>query len=57
MLFKYLTELKNSLGENFKEFILDVDRDIKVNRIAFNKTTSQKEFIEICEILKGALAR
>lgn len=57
MLFKYLTELKKSLGVDFKEFILDVERDIKTNRVAFNKRTSQEEFINICEGLKMALGR
>lgn len=58
MLFKYLTELKNSLSEDeFIDFMIDVTNDIKVNRIAFNKRTSQEEFKNICEILKGALAR
>lgn len=58
MLFKYLTELKSSLSESdFKDFIIDVENDIKVNRVAFGKRTSTKEFINICEILKGVLAR
>lgn len=58
MLFKYLTELKNSLSESdFKDFIIDIERDIKVNRISFGKRTSHREFINICEILKGALER
>lgn len=58
MLFEYLTELKNSLSKDeFSKFMRDVTNDIKVNRIAFNKKTSQEEFKNICEILKGALAR
>lgn len=58
MLLKYLTELKKSLSkDDFKKFMLDVESDIKVNRIAFGKRTSQQDFINICEILKGALAR
>ena len=58
MLFKYLTELKNSLSDKeFKVFIQDVENDIKVNRVAFGKRTNQAEFINICEILRGALAR
>lgn len=58
MLFRYLTELKNSLSaEEFQVFIQDVENDIKVNRVAFGKRTSSKEFISICEILKGAIAR
>lgn len=40
-----------------KKFMRDVTNDIKVNRVAFGKRTSPKEFINICEILKGALAR
>lgn len=56
--FKYLTELKKSLPEDeFKIFMLDVESDIKVNRIPFGKRTSPVDFINICEILKGALAR
>lgn len=58
MLFKYLTELKNSLSKDeFNKFMRDVTNDIKVNRIASNKKTSQEEFKNICEILKGALSR
>lgn len=58
MLLKYLTELKESLSkDDFNKFMLDVENDIKVNRVAFGKKTSSKEFINICEILKGALAR
>ena len=58
MLFEYLTKLKKSLSkDDFKKFMQDVENDIKVNRVAFGKRTSQKEFINICEILKGALAR
>lgn len=58
MLINYLKDLKNSLGEdNFKEFIIEVDRDIKINRLAYGKRTSQKEFINICENYKRALMR
>lgn len=58
MLLNYLAELKKSLSsKEFTEFMLDVEHDIKVNRVAFNKRTSPKDFINICEILKGALAR
>lgn len=58
MLFKYLIELKKSLPRrDFLKFMKDIEKDIKVNRIAFNKTTSQKEFIEICEGLKMVLRR
>ena len=58
MLLKYLTEVKNSLSkDDFKLFMLDVERDIKINRVAFGRRTSQTEFINICEILKGAMAR
>lgn len=58
MLLKYLTELKKSLsGNEFKAFMQDVENDIKVNRVAFGKRTSPEEFINICEILKGALVR
>lgn len=58
MLLKYLTELKNSLSEDdFYRFMKDVTNDIKVNRVAFNKKTSQAEFKNVCEILKGILLR
>lgn len=54
MLLNYLTEVKKSLPNNeFKDFMLDVENDIKVNRVAFGKRTSTREFISICEILKG----
>lgn len=58
MLLKYLRELKNGLSsKEFSDFMLDVENDIKVNRVAFGKKTSAKEFINICEVLKGALVR
>lgn len=58
MLLDYLIEIKESLSEKeFKDFMIDVERDIKVNRISFGKRTSPREFINICEILKGALER
>lgn len=58
MLFEYLTKLKKNLSEDdFNEFMQDVENDIKVNRVAFGKKTSQQEFINICEILKGVLAK
>ena len=58
MLLKYLTELKNSLSkDDFNAFMRDITNDIKVNRIAFNKRTSQAEFKNICEILNGTLVR
>lgn len=58
MLFEYLTKLKEGLSkDDFKKFMQDVENDIKVNRVAFGKRTSQQEFINICEILKGALAK
>lgn len=58
MLFEYLTKLKKSLSkDDFNEFMQDVENDIKVNRVAFGKKTSQQEFINICEILKGVLAK
>ncbi|MDB1969445.1 hypothetical protein [Clostridium tertium] len=58
MLLEYLTELKNSLSEDdFYRFMKDVTNDIKVNRVAFNKKTSQAEFKNVCEILKGTLLR
>lgn len=58
MLLNYLTKLKKSLSdEEFKVFMKDVENDIKVNRISFGKRTSSKEFKNICEILKGAMAR
>lgn len=58
MLLKYLRDLENSLTKyEFKVFIQDVENVIKVNRVAFGKRTSQAEFVNICEILKGALVR
>lgn len=58
MLLQYLTEIKSSLSkEEFLKFMSDVTNDIKVNRIAFNKRTSQAEFKYICEILKVVLIR
>lgn len=58
MLLDYLTDIKESLSSNdFYKFLNDVENDIKVNRIPFGKRTSQEDFKNICEILKGALAR
>ncbi|MDC4239639.1 hypothetical protein [Clostridium tertium] len=58
MLLNYLTELKKGLSnKDFIKFIKDVENDIKVNRVAFGKRTSTKDFINICEMLKGVLAR
>ena len=58
MLLKYLTKLKKNLSdEEFRAFMNDVTNDIKVNRVSFGKRTSQQEFRDICEILKGAMAR
>lgn len=58
MLLNYLTELKKGLSnKDFIKFMKDVENDIKVNRVAFGKRTSTKEFINICEMLKGVLAR
>lgn len=58
MLFRYLTELKKGLSEDdFNKFMNDVTNDIKANRVAFNKRTSQEEFKNICEILKVTLSR
>ena len=57
MLINYLRELKKSMKDEFKSFIETVERDIKVNRVAFGKKTNQQEFINICEILKGVYSR
>jgi hypothetical protein len=58
MLLEYLTELKNSLSEDeFYRFMKDVTNDIKVNRVAFNKKTSQAEFKDVCKILLEVLDR
>lgn len=58
MLLNYLTELKNSLpSKDFHNFIQDVENDIKANRVAFGKRTGPREFKNICEILKGVIAR
>lgn len=58
MLLRYLTELKNSLStKDFKLFMEDVENDIKVNRVAFGKRTNSKDFISICETLKGVIAK
>lgn len=58
MLLNYLTEVKNSLTKDeFNSFMRAITNDIKVNRVAFNKRTSQEEFKSRCEILRGALRR
>lgn len=58
MLMNYLTELKNSLPkEEFKDLLLDVERDIKFNRINFNKRTSSREFIDLCESMRVVMRR
>lgn len=54
----YLTELKNSLPkEEFKDLLLDVERDIKFNRINFNKRTSSRDFIDLCESMRVVMRR
>ena len=57
MLLSYLTEIKKSIPDDFKSFMASVENDIKVNRVAFGKKTSQQDFINICEILKGVYLR
>ena len=58
MLMNYLTELKNSLPkEEFKDLLLDVERDIKFNRINFNKRTSSRDFIDLCESMRVVMRR
>ena len=58
MLMNYLTELKNSLpNEEFKDLLLDVERDIKFNRINFNKRTSSRDFIDLCESMRVVMGR
>ena len=57
MLINYLRELKKCIPDDFKSFMDSVERDIKVNRVAFGKRTSQQDFINICEILKGVYSR
>lgn len=58
MLFKYLTNLKNSTNEkDFNEILKMATDDIKFNRTSMGKKTSAKKFIEICEITKGVYER
>ena len=50
MLFNYLKSLKNSTNDkDFKEILKITSDDIKFNRVSFGKTTSQEEFINICQ--------
>lgn len=51
MVFKFLTWLKaNVTEEQFKNILAAADKDIKFNRVGFNKTTGSKKFIEICTV-------
>ena len=58
MVFEFLNNLKKEVGEiNFKDILEATDQDIKFNRISFGKTTSPKQFIEICTGCKNVLLR
>lgn len=51
MLLKRLTELKKCCTkEQFAQILEETTRDIKFNRICFNKKTSPKQFGEILDI-------
>lgn len=50
MLFSFLQELRNNTNDKeFKEILKITSDDIKFNRVSFGKTTSQEEFINICQ--------
>lgn len=56
MLFNKLVELKNKVTKEEFAYILDeTTRDIKFNRIGFNKRTSQKQFEEILDIVSSVV--
>lgn len=58
MLNKYLSWLKdNTSKEEFKEVLNIATVDIKFNRVSFNKCTSPKEFILICNRSLNMLRR
>lgn len=56
MLFNKLVELKKCCTkEEFTNILDETTRDIKFNRIGFNKRTSQKEFGEILDIVSHVI--
>ncbi|WP_244833396.1 hypothetical protein [Clostridium sp. BJN0001] len=58
MVFNFLDELKRKVCKKDFEVILDmVTDDIKFNRVKFNKRTSPKEFITICNSCYIAITR
>lgn len=58
MALKYLKWLKDSAGEDiFKQVVKAAEDDIKFNRVGFNKTTTEDEFIEICMLCHTAILK
>ncbi|WP_291679150.1 hypothetical protein [Clostridium sp.] len=58
MLIKYLKRLKKEMSkDDFKFMLIDVENDIRVNRVAYGKRTGPKDFINICESLRRAMAK
>lgn len=58
MVFKFLRELKEEVGESNFEIILSMaDADIKFNRVKFGKITGPKEFKRICTGCKDVFMR
>lgn len=56
MLLNKLTELKKCCTkEQFTQILEETTRDIKFNRIGFNKRTSQNEFKEILDITANVI--
>lgn len=56
MLFDKLVKLKKCCTEEeFTNILDETTRDIKFNRIGFNKRTSQREFEEILDIVSHVI--
>lgn len=52
MLLNKLVELKGKVTkEQFADILDETTRDIKFNRIGFHKRTSQKQFVDILDIV------
>ncbi|MGL5190888.1 MAG: hypothetical protein ACRC7S_14700 [Cetobacterium sp.] len=58
MVGEYLSWLKRNVSnELFTEIVTAAEDDIKFNRVGFNKTTTEEEFIAICKMCHTAFVR
>lgn len=58
MLGEYFKWLKRNVSEElFNDIVNAAEEDIKFNRVGFNKTTTEEEFIVICKMCHTAFMR